>query len=134
MTFQNLNMPPPSIYHPRPISEFLNISLNSSSTVNLFGSLLVVVTLLTVSGSLLWLLPTILVGKWQFSSAELPQRNSRQQCRNIFSWQSLNIRLDPFSWKGCEILQVGGLALIWPISLFEKTKKFQNPKSCKQLP
>ena len=58
MTFQNLNMPPPSICYPRPISEFLNISLNSSSTVNLFGSLLVVVTLLTVSGSLLWLLPT----------------------------------------------------------------------------
>ena len=27
---------------------------------------------------------TILVGKWQFSSAELPQRNSRQQCRSIF--------------------------------------------------
>ena len=35
------------------LDQFLNISLNSRSTVNLFGALVVVVTLLTVSGSLL---------------------------------------------------------------------------------
>ena len=64
---------------------------------------------------------TILVGKWQFSSAELPQRNLRQQCRNIlfltksrYSSRSIFIevaRLGPFQWQ--ILMATGEAAMAW---------------------